>query len=177
MFSRHAILALGVSAALLSGCDDKKTETPPPAPNAAAPTVPAVPSSATPALPTAPPVTTPAVPSVTAPSTDTTPVVPATPSVTPPATPATPSVTPPATPAASGDVNSDAKATLAQFGKDMVARDWKAAGDDLKKLNDEKDKLSPDLQDAVKKAQTELDAAKATSGLKIPGLGGDSSNK
>ncbi|HWE01572.1 MAG TPA: hypothetical protein VG326_04115 [Tepidisphaeraceae bacterium] len=56
----------------------------------------------------------------------------------------------------------------------MAAKDFKASAADLKKLNDVKDRLSPDLQDALKKAWLEFDTAKAASSLKIPGFSGDS---
>ena len=86
--------------------------------------------------------------------------------VVPPATPIAPPTAPatPTAPSASGDVNADAKATLAKFGKDLAAKDWKAAAADLKTLNDEKDKLTPQLQDAVKKRRRNMTSPKAPAG-------------
>jgi hypothetical protein len=181
MFKDRMILALVLGGLALVGCDRKKDAAPAATPSAEAPatpsaSVPLPPPSASVPIPTPAVPATPLPPAAVVPSV--TPTTEETPSVTPVVPPVTTIVPAPTTaPSVSGDVNADARATLAQFGKDMAAKDWKAASADLKTLSDEKDKLAPHLQDAVKKAQAELDIAKGAGRLKIPGFNGDDANK
>jgi hypothetical protein len=105
------------------------------------------------------------------------PIPPATP--TPPATSQNPTSLPPlptpplttTTPGTSTASPADAKDLLADAEKNVEAKKWDAAGDDFKKLNAMKGQLSPEMKDALSVAETKFVAAKAGSGLKLPGFG------
>jgi hypothetical protein len=194
MFKSRMILAALISGVLLAGCkkEQPKAPTPPGGPATRnAPTGPTVTAPTPRAVPTPPATPGPAVtvtpspaPTLSSPSTldvPTTPKPPAT-ATTPPAVPpftAPPGSTTPApvtstTPdktSATGDAQADAKSTLSQFQTHMQAKNWDAAGADLKKLKGMKDQLPPQLKQAIDKAQTSFTAAKTADRLKIPGFG------
>lgn len=152
MSKLRVVWAVALGGALVMGC---KKEAPP-----APPTVPSqpVPQSNS----STPPVTLPSVPPL-----------PSAPSV-----PAVPSSKPADAAATTTDAASaDAQKLMQQVAKDISDKKWDAADTDMKKLEGMKDQLSTQLQTAVTSMRTQLDASKAASSLKIPGLGTDPNNK
>ncbi|HWE96730.1 MAG TPA: hypothetical protein VG269_22410 [Tepidisphaeraceae bacterium] len=155
MSKLRALWAVALGGALVMGC--KKEETP------ATPTTPSTPSQQpVPQSNSTTPATLPAIP----------------PLPTAPGVPAVPSSRPADAAAVAPDAASaDAQKLMEQIHKDIHEKKWDAADADMKKLEGMKDQLSTQMQTAVTGLRTQLDASKAASSLKIPGLGTDSNNK
>ncbi|MDB5353642.1 MAG: hypothetical protein JWN24_95 [Phycisphaerales bacterium] len=150
----RALWAIALGGALVIGCNDKKDEKPA-APST--PTTPSTPAQPVPQSNSGAPVVPPTVPNTAA-------------APTLPAVPAT-------APATADAASADAQKLLLQAKDDMASKKWDAAEADLKKLEGMKDQLSTQLQVAVTSLRTQLDASKAASSIKIPGLGTEDKNK
>lgn len=162
MFKSRIILSVAVAGVFVAGCDNNSS-TPATQPSAQSPAAPSTPATVTP-----PTVTTPAMP-----TTPTTPAIPAIPAI-----PSTPTTVPSAstdtstTPAASS-TNDDAKTLLAQTEKDVDAKNWDAAKNDLKQLSGMMDKMTPELKTKYQELAAKVAAGGSGISLpSIPGIGG-----
>ncbi len=155
MLKSKALWTLALAGAMVAGCNKDETKPMPPA----APTTPTVPPVTTPSIP-ALPTTRPTIPDISI--------------------PALPSTGPAAGTGTSGDTTTDAANAKAQTLLEQVQaaikdKKWDDADALLKKLEDMKDKLSPDLQKQIATLRTAIDAGKATP--KLPGGLGLPENK
>lgn len=176
MCKTRIILSLALAGAFLTGCKDDTKPTAVPA-TPAQPTPQVGGSTETPSMPstsTVPPISVPTTLPSTLPSV----------TITPPSLPTLPDAGTTSTPSSSstdtsastagGDANAQAKTMLAQAEKDISDKNWDAAKADMAKLMAMKDKLSPEMQDMIKNAQTKMVTSQAAGSLGIPGLGGGS---